>query len=521
MFNGLHGAQQNIDDATQSFSGKQKYEAAWETNPYVHLDLLSQSDSSGTMDRAQFSRAFGVPLPDAVTAEGAAPQLQRNLDESRHPGTAPASGMVAQLDNSRRTITVERDGKPYRTITLSTSTPAMAWSPTQEWLLVADGPDVVAHDVNYGNDTLRLRGGKGNLTALAVDDDGVSGLTVGGEIIHWPTPFGSRVASNHSVFSDAVAIPDTDQALVLTDSGTLVTMSLPDSSVARTQKLPGAGPALSTTNFALSADGNNAVVPSVDITSGEATAILVSLTDSATRTFGLPGCVPFDSAWASPEIVYVACGNAGAGLLNITNGGFTLTPLPYSLRATSVTGTDSRLYVGTNIGLVLHMDPASMSLVSDSGTGCPQDMESLIVSHDGNYVYHGGDAAGNAGCGARGNFTNPAEPRWDRLVYPWQTIDRAAATALSDDGKFVAFGFADGTIRVFTTDTGEPIVIVRPATGSVRGLAFNSSGSQILAVTNDGTALQIGVDVKAADLTHQRQRANELLARAGELGLYG
>ena len=518
IFNGLGGAQQNIDDAIQSFSGSQQFEAAWDTDPYLNLDVLSQSNSTGTAIRAQFSRAFSTTLPDAVTT-GSPPTQARGFDASRASRIASPRGPVAQLEDARRTVPVIRDGVRYRTIRLDAVAPAMAWSPAGDWLLVADGPDVVAYDVEFGNAPLRLRGGSGVLSALTVDGGGISGLTDTRQIIHWPSPFGTPVEVDGDAFSDAEQIADSDRAVALSNSGSLVTVDVTDASVASTYRLPVSDDTVAR-SVAVSVDGTAALVTAVDTATSETSALLVPLDAGPISTIPLPDCVPLDIAWATSDTAYVACGNAGLGVLSVASGDFRVTSLPSGTRATSVAGTGSRIFVGTNIGLTLHVDPASMKVISEGGTGCAQDIEALTVTDDGRLLYHGGDATANLGCGARGNFTDPDKPEWNRFYFPWQTIDRAGGVTLSGDNRYVAFGFADGHVRVFTADTMEPIGIHRPTTGGIRGLSFDSTNTHLLAVTVDGSAVRLDLDPDAADLGHQRRRATELTARARRLGLY-
>lgn len=519
IFNGLGGAQQKLDDAIHSFSGSQQFEAAWDTDPYLYLDVLSRSDSKGAAIRAQFSRAFGTPLPDAVSTDAPSPEQVRVFDASRASRVAAPRSRVAQLDDARRTVTVTRDGDRYRSIGLDDVAPAMAWSPAGDWLLVADGPDVVAHDVEFGNAPLRLRGGSGTLTALAVDGTGISGRTDARTVIHWPSPFETPITTEDDAFSDAEQIADTDLALALPNTGSLVTIDVSDASVEGIRKLPVNDDTV-TRSVSVSEDGTTALVTAVDTATSETRALVVPLNAGTMSTIPLPNCVPLDIAWATAETAYVACGNAGVGVLSVASGDFRVTSLPHGTRATSVAGTGSRMFVGTNIGLTLNVDPASGEVISEGGTGCAQDIEALTVTDDGHLVFHAGDATANLGCGARGNFTALDEPRWNRFYFPWQTIDRAGSVTLSGDNRFVAFGFADGQVRVFTADTMEPIGIHRPTTAGIRGLAFDSTNTHLLSVTVDGTAVRLDLDPDAADLDHQRRRAVEFVDRARQLGLY-
>lgn len=508
-------SQDRIDAAIQSFAQAGRFQDAYDSSPYEHLDLLTTTDSDGETVRWELARAFAVPLPDAVTPVGSTP-VGAQLEKRRGARTAasPNRYFTAKLTEGGRQIDVtDRSGKLVRTIPLPFEAGPLAWSPDSAWLAVVDDSDVRLFDVFGGNDSVALRGAPAQIQAVVVETSGVSAL-VGDQVIHWPSPFGTPVSTVVAAWSAGAQLPGTDSALLVGRHGELAVVDLARGAVTKKASV-GTPETAVTAHVAVTADASAALVTSVD-SDREVSAIhVVRLSDWSVRSVSI-GCVPTGVAvLEAREDVYVGCGRRGVGRLNLASGELEVKSIEQS--AVSVGAGGDGLYAGTEFGYVTDVDPASLGVKARAGNGCPADVSPIAVTKDGEFVFTGGSSAANYGCAARVTFGQKTKA--DHLFFPWQTSNRAGALALDADNQLVAYGFDDGGVRVFNAVDFTTVAMRRPIPDPVRALVFSRDGNRLLVAGRSGSLQILDLSRDDGNNDNQRARAAEALRNGKALGL--
>ena len=69
-----------------------------------------------------------------------------------------------------------------------------------------------------------------------------------------------------------------------------------------------------------------------------------------------------------------------------------------------------------------------------------------------------------------------------------QEKDECLAVAFSPDGKLVAGGAPDGTVRIWNSDDGKPVTTLKELTGWITGIAFSPDGKFMAASSLDRSA---------------------------------
>ena len=66
----------------------------------------------------------------------------------------------------------------------------------------------------------------------------------------------------------------------------------------------------------------------------------------------------------------------------------------------------------------------------------------------------------------------------------------ASTLAFSPDSKFLAIGYADGSISVRNAQSGGASILMHGHTGTITGIAFSPAGGRIASASEDGTVRQ-------------------------------
>lgn len=114
--------------------------------------------------------------------------------------------------------------------------------------------------------------------------------------------------------------------------------------------------------------------------------------------------------------------------------------------------------------------------------GLSERIESLVFSPDGNTLLVAGGSAGRFG---ELQFWNWRKPMLVRSVMP--SYDTIYGASYSADGKLVAFGCADNSVRLVDAETGKPVLRIDHHQDWVFGTAFTQNGKAIVTASRDRT----------------------------------
>lgn len=120
-------------------------------------------------------------------------------------------------------------------------------------------------------------------------------------------------------------------------------------------------------------------------------------------------------------------------------------------------------------------------------------LQNAVISRDGREVAtFGGFAAAYGGAGQAtvydaGNGTQIAR-MLTRNTYSVESIDAIDSAAFSRDGRELAAGSDDGSVRVWSLPHGRQVLALSGHTGAVTSVAYSPDGTRILTASTDGTA---------------------------------
>jgi WD40 repeat protein len=92
---------------------------------------------------------------------------------------------------------------------------------------------------------------------------------------------------------------------------------------------------------------------------------------------------------------------------------------------------------------------------------------------------------------------------WDRRA-PGLSVrnNSVASVAFSSDGKRIVSGSNGGTLKVWDAQTGEEALTLKGHTGFVQGIAFSPDGKRIVSSSNDKTLKVWGAQPGEEQLDH-------------------
>lgn len=505
-----------IDKAITSMDISARYDALHARNPYAFAQYVAQADNAGWLTDYQFTRVFSDPVPiavvpvDAPQGAAAVPPTQVGVLSA----LSPDGTLRAELRDGSSIVVVEAtSGAVHRVLTASARPTTLAWSPAGDRLGVAEGADVELLDVAHGYRNQLLRGSVGDIRGLSMTDTAINALT-DHHTVSWPAPWSTIAARDLGWIMAAAAVGTTGSTALLERSGVLIQL---DTATGAQRDRIDTTITAPTVASALAVDPGGRYVAVTGLSDGSGPALkVIDLATHQVTGYDPDGCVPLDVTFSGPDALVLACGDAGIAVVDRQT--HQVRPHAQGTFISSVAAAGGRLVAGTRLGAIMELD-AHFDVSGTGRTRCAESITTMRFTPDGRYLFHGGTAAGTIGCDIRGNFGDGGA-RWDYLIFPDQDAQTSRAVAVSPNGQLVAFGFADGVVRVYGTDLIQPVLRLQPFTGEVRGLVFGADGRSLLIAGRDGDVAVTPVEPVVASLRDKQQRATALADKATELGLY-
>lgn len=510
-----------IDQAIASLDEGTAYDVFYEKSPYLQLEYLAKTaDNDGWLVDYQFARAFSEPLPDAAVPSSdpvVSARIPAELFGARS-ATSPDGVLRAELATGPTVLIRRVDNDAVeRVLTARGSPSTMTWSPDGDWLAVGVDSDVELLDTLHGTGSRTLRGSKGDVLAIAFDGDKLNAVTDTQLAVSWPNPLPRNVLRGAGWIMDAVPVHGAGTVLVLDRSGALSVIDpnrLAEENAPRIDTMVGED--VAAVAVAVDSAGERAAVVGIG-DDGRTELAIVSLLDSQVQTHDIDDCRPYGLTFdKSGTSIALACGLEGMRAVDPATGRQLAVPQKSSVVGVAQVGP--YFAAGTEFGQIELLDNA-LRRVDIGTTKCAQNIRPLRPTADGRYLFHGGNSLGALGCALRVDVAGETTA-WDHFVFPGQQAHESRAVAVSPNDELVAFGFSDGTVRVYGTELMQPTAILRPFAGEVRGLAFAADGASLLIATRDGDIAVEPVVAEVEALGAKRARAQAAVDRAVSLHLY-
>ncbi|WP_307373497.1 TIR domain-containing protein [Microbacterium sp. W4I20] len=476
--------------------------AAW--NIYSGIERMPTSIESTTAYRQLFTfLAARTPIAwDGVV-----------LETSGSTTATSADGGSSVSAQGARVMVTEADGQ---TTILLASAPvtAVAWSPDSQWLAVATATGAEVISVRTGA-VIALRGGAGAADAVRWQDAShvqVSGSTGTGT---WRVFDGTPVADLPGVRYGA----ESDGQLFTVDSSGTLSRTDPVSGEVAT--LPGDSAEQTPT-------GMDAAAGTVVVAFGGAEPFLRVLTDRGAKSRDIPiaGCSPMAiSLSPGADAAYLACTVQETNLsrVDLSSGAVTSAPMQRQM-AYGVRALDDGVLWGGYFGAVMEssndLSPRRLTAQETAAGACGTPVRKFVGAADGSELFPIGDGTGGFGCAAKIEFGESFESHL--LIFETGDGNAAPDAAVSPDGSLVAYGLADGRVRVFTTDQLEPVYFAQVMPDSVRSISFSAGGDQLVVAGIGGQVVSIALDFTSAEDARESliEDARTRLQNAIDWGIY-
>jgi hypothetical protein len=330
-------------------------------------------------------------------------------------------------------------------------------------------------------------------------------------VVQWDLPFGRAVAAEVGAAPiDAVVV---DSAVVIVDAAGRVSSTDIAGGVRRTVDLADPG-----TVSGLDAQMDRVVVSSYGPDGGRLD--IVDFATSASTRFRLPDCTPtgltLDEA---AKVVIIGCIEYAVVRVDLESGTMNRTGL--EIQVFSVATMGGQILMGDPYGEVQAADLSDLARARTAYTNdCGATIKRIAADTTTGLVFTADDGAGVFGCALRGSF---ADGSWSTAGVP-TAADGARASdsvAVSRTGELVAFGLADGRVRVLTAAGGTTVLNVRASPSAVRALDFTTDSSSVVVAQEDGSITLHALPFNAeADSERIIEIAQERLNVAVALRLY-
>jgi WD40 repeat protein len=431
-------------------------------NPDYSLHLIDTASGKAV-------RSFDMP-PAPPGAPAA--RLQR-LALSADGKTLAFAGPGAAV-----TLCSVETGKQVRTLNLSGTIQALAFSPSSRFLAVSAGFGVHLYGVASGKELRHLEGASPAILAFAPDGKSLAAIGPNQRINLWDLADAQplhTVAGHHGLVQQLLFLPDgkrlvsvgLDGQTILWDATTGQHLAARRTSMAPTN---GNGPTLTADGKAVRMLGFNRYIYFWGLDSDHAERQQV-----LTLPFGSPQSL-------SPDGKTVAlCSQNKLTLYDLDRGGAGR-PLdaPATWMQMLLFSPDSRLLLATgNDGVIRVWERATGKLVRSLGDPMNRvHVQHLSFSPDGRclLIFDGTLRVVEVATGQ------------NRLQMSLPGIG-VSALAWSADGRLIARGGTDGKVTVCSLATGQEMTVLKGQQGSIGSLVFSTDGRRLASGGMDGTIL--------------------------------
>lgn len=487
----------------------------------VYFGMAQAVDSTGALPEKFASRQLlGQALAEVVpirAKRGPAPAVRSTTSISaisaytRHVATAGATRPTV-------TITDHRGRLVRRLATVGTIT-ALAWSSSGRYLAVACGDGATVYDTGNAAVVWRLRGVPGAVVQLAWSDRDrhVVGTTSDGLQVEWNT-VQARVASRvpDAWFMDLAAQTSSPKMAAVSRDGRVFGFD------GRTGMLEWSTSRVASGFSTAVSRGPRAAWLVARQQDSASRLDLLSASGDLEHSMAIPDCKAGDVDYSEEsQAAVVACGRDVAVVVDLTGTWHSRrADLPLLDTAAVVTSGNTAI-AGGGPGELVQLDLGTLksTLVAYGTSLCFYSDHRLALTPNGQMLFNTGTDAAN-GCSFR--FTKK-EKAWKRnaLMLPLtDAADESRAIAISPDGRTVALGFSDGTIRALDVDRFTSQTLRHDLGGEIRGLAYTPDGGSLAAITRDGDLAIYPTTNDQLTGAEERAELSSRLTNAIALGLY-
>lgn len=480
-----------------------------ETNPAYALSLLSDSSLVGTQD----SPSALDPDRHALLMEEAmldllAVNYPEDFDKSGSPDAERIKGLTNQGPANVEISTDEGDGRVSITDLergiqheVVVSGPLSCWAVDEQgdYVALAADREVYLYDVDGYTDVVSLSGNHEPVDSLRFYDGNVCAITEKGNVITWDNPLMARSTDrmgNAVIEADLEVDADGNPIGVFLDGGRLVVCGREGERAFSLPHPDGTPVGL----LALSHDGSKVALAIddvddehwlcvIDVASGE---LLLDI-EMSPRLEGV--------TFSKDDTSVVGACMDGSGLVEVSVADGTMAQSDPSdfIGYTVVPYRDGYLLSG-DLGQAIVYDgnlkPRTETFMLHNILA---PAKQLAVSEDQGYAFMASRGGNHSiGC-ARANLANGelhefALPTDDGMVSNTSVVTNA-------DGSLVAFGYPDGSVRIWTTDDMDLVYEGRSMGEQVSALAFSTDGRTLHAMGGSGTLydLEVGPMLEAFD----------------------
>jgi WD40 repeat protein len=492
-----------------------------ELAPYsVYAELEDASRDLGPTDTAfsvrdRLTTDLDVPLPVKFTAPRSTETPVAPFAAPTRPLSIKQGALRVESDGLVGSLTIFSAGKVIRRIALPAAPSALALNHAGTFVAANLPSGVAVARLRDGATGPLLRGFPRAITSLrwSNDDATVTATATDGMTAAWKVTTGTVLEDDaDNWYMGLAAARGTGTMAAITRDGRLLVLDLTTRQIAWRGTL---GPGLyagidATPTTAVIARSNTGTTPSA--------VIFVDLHSHSIRRIPLPGCTLLGLATGPDHnSLAVACGSAGYGYLDISTGQFTAHAT--NLAIVSAAWIGQHALFGTIEGTILETRPGGAQKTAFSND-CFGGVTHIATTPDGHYLFHSGEGSDLVECLHRGTLDSDGKWSFDHIAFRPQPARQAGGLAVSPDGRFVAWGFADGTIHTSDTDNLNPRTVRQDARGQIRGLAYSDDGRALIAVTRDGAIIRYATATDQMTVGQLAQIAAGRVKMARDAGVY-